>query len=178
MNIRTALDNGLTLAVDGEMAIVTIIRSKLTHNPYNNQVAAASGENATLTGCRKDKAVLTVIDVDVGGDIEDKVGTVFTSIDIKLLTFDGIDGLDLELVLLLFEVIVLWVESFLFCLGGQDVVLRLGWFLHRRLHFWLHFRLRGLLLDFVFAFDEFLLVLLPTLLFLFRLQLLSIKCLR
>ena len=178
MNIRTALDNGLTLAVDGEMAIVTIIRPKLTHNSYNNQVAAASGENATLTGRRKDKAVLAIIDVDVGGDIEDKVGTVFTSIDIKLLAFDGIDGLDLELVLLLFEVIVLRIEGFLFCLRRQDVVLRLGWFLHRWLHFWLHFRLRGLLLDFVFAFDEFLLVLLPTLLFLFRLQLLSIKCLR
>lgn len=116
MNIRTALDNWLTLAIDREMAIVTIIRSKLPHNPYNNQVAAASGENATLTGRRKDKAVLTVIDVDVGSDIEDKVSTVFTSIDIKLLTFDGIDGLDLELVLLLFEEIVLRIEGFLFSL--------------------------------------------------------------
>lgn len=95
------------------MTIMTVIRSKLSNNANNNHILTTPHKDTTFTGGSKNKTVLTVINIDICGDIEDKISPIFASINIELLPLYRVDRLDPELIFLLFEVVILWVECFL-----------------------------------------------------------------
>jgi len=52
---------------------MTLICSELPRNSHNSHLLAIPDKNSTLTWSNKDEAVLAIIDIDVGCDIEDEI---------------------------------------------------------------------------------------------------------
>lgn len=114
MDIRAAFDNGLAFTVDREVTVMTVISPELSNNANQHNPLTTPHKNTTLTRRSKDETVLTVINVYIGCDIEDKVGPIFTAIDIELLAFNRVKRFYSELGLFGFEEVVFGVEGFLF----------------------------------------------------------------
>lgn len=60
-------------------------------------IFAISDEDGRLARGDKDGAVVAIVDVEIGGDIEDEEAAIRAAVDVVLLFLDGIDGLHLEL---------------------------------------------------------------------------------
>ena len=149
VQIGGAFNNGLTLAVQGKVAIMALVRSELSGGGHNDHVLAVADEDGAFAGCNEDEAVFGVIDVEVGGYVENEKITIFALIDVILLLFDGIYLFDFERALLVHELVVVRVVFLLDGLFGFEDV----WVLHLLL---LHLHFRRLLLNLVLVFDELL----------------------
>ena len=164
---------------------MTVICPKLPNNSHNNKIPTIPSKNTALTWCCKNKTIFTIINVKIGNDIEDKICSFFAIINIELLSFYRIYRFYPELILLVFEVIVLWVEDFLFYFWWQDVVFGFRGLLLDDYwwYFWLDLLLwwwglwlwSWLLLNFVFDFSKLFFIFLSALRFLFLLRQLRVK---
>jgi len=67
------------------MTVVAVVGSELTSNSNNDHIFAASNKDTTLTRTCKNEAILTIVNVNIGSVIKNKVCTIFTIIDIELL---------------------------------------------------------------------------------------------
>lgn len=92
---------------------MSLISSKLFGCGYHYQIFTISYENSAFAGGNKDEAVLSIIDIQIGGDIEDEEGAVFAVIDIELLLFDRIYLFDPEGLGFVEEAVVVRVYLFL-----------------------------------------------------------------
>lgn len=133
MDSRTTLNDWLALTIYRKMWIVTIICSELPNCAYDCHVLAISNKYAALDWCSEYKAILTIIDVNIGCYIENKVCPVFASVNIKLLAFDWIYCFHSKLILLLLEIVILWVKLLLLYWRGHYIIFGLwllfDWFL-------------------------------------------------
>lgn len=107
---------------------MTVICSKLSYSTNYYHIFTISNKDTTLDRSSKYKTILTIINVYIGSYIKNKVFTIFTIVNIELLTFYGIDRLCFELILLIFEIIVLRINFLFFECCWENVVLWL-WFL-------------------------------------------------
>lgn len=107
---------------------MALICSKLLGCCNQSDLLAVSDKDGAFAGGDKDGAVLTVIDVEVGGDIEDKILAIFAVFDIVLLLFDRIYLLDFEGLILIDESIIVRIVFLLYCLWLQNICLE-GWLL-------------------------------------------------
>lgn len=126
---------------------MAIICPKLPHSRYYNHIFTTSHKDTTLNRCSKDKTILAIINVYISSNIEDKIHSTFTFIDIKLLTFQRIDWLDFKLVLLLFEAVICRVKFFLLHTCIENIVFGFGFLLdyfRLRLDLWLFLLFNGL----------------------------------
>lgn len=128
------------------------IGSELFSGCYNNQIFAVPDKNSTLAWGNEDEAVLSIIDVQVGSDIEDEIKTVFAVIDIELLLFDWVDLLHFKGLSLVDEAIIVGVYFFLYCFRFEDVSVKF-WFLFDYLLGLLDFDWLFLLLNHWFVFN-------------------------
>jgi hypothetical protein len=96
------------------MTVMTIICSKLSSWGDDNHIVRTPDKDRALHRSSKDKAILAIIDIDIGCDIKDEIGSIFAIIDIELLSFKWIDGFNFKLISLVFKVVVL--EIFFFFL--------------------------------------------------------------
>ena len=129
MNSRRTLNNWLTLTTQWKMTIMPIVQSKLPCNPNKNHILATSNKDTTFTRSSKHKAILTIINVDIGSDIKDKVERSLTVFNIELLSFKRINNFNFELILLIFEIEVFRIEFLFLWFCWQDVVFRF-WLFH------------------------------------------------
>lgn len=67
---------------------MTLISPKLLGGSNEDHPFAVSNEDGALTWSNKDGAILTVIDVEVGSDVKDKVLAVFAILNVVLLLLD------------------------------------------------------------------------------------------
>ena len=67
---------------------MALICSKLTSDSNNSEFLAIPDKNSALARRQKDKAVLAVVNIHIGSDIENKVKGIFAIVDIVLLLFD------------------------------------------------------------------------------------------
>jgi hypothetical protein len=111
----------LTLAIEGKSAIVALKCSKLLCRRDESDVFAISNEDSGFTGRNKNGAILTIVDVEIGGDIEDEEGAIRTPVNIVLLLLNGIDGLHLELPILFEVSIVVRIVLLFYCLRLENV---------------------------------------------------------
>lgn len=153
--LRWAFDDWLTFAVQRKGAVMAFVSSKLFGDCHHGYVLAIPDEDSWLAWCHEDEAVLWIINVKVGSDIEDEVYAIFAIVDIKLLLFYWIYFLYLESRALIFKTVIIWVILLARCFRLQDkraqvglLVLDLLWFFLRFFHQFLAFRL------FFFDFGE------------------------
>lgn len=124
MNVRATFNNWLTLAIDGKVAIMTIICSELACSSHNNHILTTTYKYAALYWCRKNDTVWTIINVDVGTDVKYEIIAFVTIFNVKLLTFYWVRYFDFKLFVLIFEVIILRVEFLLLYFWWHYVILR------------------------------------------------------
>ena len=67
---------------------MTLVCSKLLGGSYYHYIFAASNKDSALAWSNKDETVLSVINIDVGGYVEDEELAIFAIIDVILLLFD------------------------------------------------------------------------------------------
>ncbi len=120
----------MTFTINRKMTIMTVICSKLSYRTNYYHIFTISNKDTTLDRSSKYKTILTIIDVYIGSYIKNKVFTIFTIINIELLTFYGIDRFCFELILLIFEIIVLGINFLFFECCWENVVF---WLLCRNL---------------------------------------------
>lgn len=146
-------DDRLAFAVEGKGRVMYLIGPELLGGSHNNQIFAVPDEDSTLAGRDEDEAILGIIDVEVGSDIEDEVEAVLAVIDIELLLFDGVDLLDPEGLSLVDEAIIVGVYFFLYGFGFEDVCMEFRFLFDYLLHL-LDFDYLFLLLDHRFVFNS------------------------
>jgi hypothetical protein len=93
-------------------------------NQYHS--LAIPDENGALARRYEDRASFTVIDVEIGGDVEDEEVAIFAVVDVVLLLLNRVDFLHLEGTTLVDEAVVVGVVLLLHCLGLQHVCLEDG----------------------------------------------------
>jgi hypothetical protein len=116
-----ALDNGLTLAIQRKGAVIALEGPELLGGGDEGDSLAISNEDGGLAWGDKDEAILAIVDVEIGRNIEDEEGAVATSIYIVLLFLDGVDGFNLERTSLVEVPIVVGVVLLFHCFWLEDV---------------------------------------------------------
>lgn len=86
MHISRTLNNRLTLTKQRHMTVMTLKSSKLPSRRHNNQIPTIPNKYSTLAWSYIHKTILTIIDVEIGSNIKNKIMTTFTIINIELLT--------------------------------------------------------------------------------------------
>jgi hypothetical protein len=119
---------------------MALIGPKLPRYSDYGQLFAVSDKNGAFAGCDKDSAILAVVDVNIGSNIENKITAIFAVVDVVLLLLDGVDFLDLKGICLILEAVVVRIVLFLYCFWLQNVGVKLGWLFYRFGwgFFWLH----------------------------------------
>lgn len=114
MNIRATFNYRLTFTEDGKMAIMAIVSPQLPNNCSYDHIFAISNKETTFTWCGKNNAILRVVHIYVGSDVKNKISSLFTKIDVELLSFQRIYSLHSKLILLLLKKIIFWVKRLFF----------------------------------------------------------------
>lgn len=96
---------------------MTFVSSELFGDGYHSYIFAVSDKDGGLTRGHKNEAVIGVIDVKIGCDVEDEISTTVTIIDIKLLLLNRINLFYFKTHILAFEAVVVRVVLFLWSLG-------------------------------------------------------------
>lgn len=86
----------MALAVETENALMALIRPELFSGCDQGDSFAISNEDGAFAGRYEDGAVLAVVDVEIGGDVEDEVCAMPASVDVVLLLFNRVHCLHLE----------------------------------------------------------------------------------
>jgi len=92
---------------------MAFIGSELSSYSNDGELLTISDENGAFAGCNEDCAVLAVVNVYIGRDVEDKIAAVFAIVDVVLLLFYRVNFFNLEGVGLVFEAVVVRVILFL-----------------------------------------------------------------
>lgn len=103
----------LTFTQQWEYAIVAFISSELFGSCNNRQISTVSNKYCALTWSNVYFTIICVIDINIGGNIKDKILWLFAIINVVLLTFYWIDFFNLELICLIFESIIIRIVLFL-----------------------------------------------------------------
>ena len=137
-DIWWTLYDRLTLTIKWKCTGVTLICSKLTSNSSNSHSFTISYEDSALAWSYEKETIFTVINIDIGCDIEDKICTSFAVIDIILLLLDRIYLFNFKSIILIFKAIIIRI-IFLFCyLWFQYICLKFRYLFHFLLRLFLH----------------------------------------
>ena len=113
---------------------MTVIGPELANKSHDHHVLATSYKDAAVARGCENEAILTVVNVDIGSDIEHEVKPSFAVVDIELFPFERVHHLDFELVFFVLELEIIGVEILFKRFAGQDIVLWFGlWLLFLRL---------------------------------------------
>lgn len=136
MEIRWAFNHRLTLTIQRKYAIMALISPKLLSRSNNSKSLATSYKNCAFARCNKDSTIISIIDVEISSDVEDKVLWIFAVIYIILLLFNRINLFYFEAINFIFISIVIWIIFLLHCFRLQNIGLKrwLYWFLNRLLY--------------------------------------------
>lgn len=96
---------------------MALIGPKLLGGCNQNHSFAVPYEDGTLTGCNKNGAILAVIDVEIGSDVEDEKLAILAIFNVVLLLLNRVYRFDLEGRGLLDEAVIIRVVFLLDCLG-------------------------------------------------------------
>lgn len=96
---------------------MTLIGPKLLGGCNQNHSFAVPYEDGTLAGCDEDSAILAVIDVEIGSDVEDEKLAIFAVFNVVLLLLDRVYRFDLEGRCLLDEAVIIRIVFLLHRLG-------------------------------------------------------------
>lgn len=122
MYVWTALNNWLTLTIYWKVAIVTVISSELCCCSNNYHIFATAYKYTTLNRPNKNNTIRAIINIKISTNVKNEIIAVFAVLYVKLLTFYAIRNFDFKLVLLIFEVVVLRIELFLFYFWWHNIV--------------------------------------------------------
>ena len=92
---------------------MTFVSSELFGDSYHSHIFAISDKNGGLTRGHKNEAVIGVIDVKIGCDVEDEISTIVAIVDIKLLLLNRINLFYFKTHILAFEAVVVRIVLFL-----------------------------------------------------------------
>jgi hypothetical protein len=114
MYLSTTLKNRSTSTIYGKMRIMAVIHPQLTSWNYNLHIFAVSDKETTFNRCSKNEAILAIIYIDISTNIKNKIGSRFTSINVKLLTINGTLSFNVKLPLFLLKIVIIRIKYFFF----------------------------------------------------------------
>lgn len=130
MYSRTTLNDWLTFTINWEVALMTIICSKLPYCSYDDHIFTIPDKNAALNRSSEYETILTIIDVYIGGYVKYEICSILTSVNVELLPLYWVNRFYSELIFLLLKVIILWIKFLLLYWRGHDIIFWFWLLLH------------------------------------------------
>lgn len=94
---------------------MALVSSKLFGGRDDGQIFTVSNKNSAFTRSNINLTIVSIIDVNVGSDVKNKILRISAILDVILLAFNRIDFLYSELIRFILKPIIIWIILFLHC---------------------------------------------------------------